>query len=41
MNDLKKEWNAIKPDWVYESPKDANHHHSTRNKYIIAKNKIK
>lgn len=24
MNDLKKEWNAIKPDWVYESPKDAN-----------------
>lgn len=23
-NDLKKEWNEIKPTWVYESPKDAN-----------------
>ena len=21
---LKKQWNAVKPDWVYESPKDAN-----------------
>lgn len=24
MNDLKKEWNQIKPDWVYDCPKDAN-----------------
>lgn len=24
MNDLKKEWNQIKPEWVYDSPKDAN-----------------
>ena len=24
MNDLKKEWNKIKPKWVYDSPKDAN-----------------
>lgn len=23
-NDLKKEWNQIKPEWVYEVPKDAN-----------------
>lgn len=23
-NDLKKQWNAEKPEWVYESPKDAN-----------------
>jgi len=22
--DLKKQWNSTKPDWVYESPKDAN-----------------
>ena len=22
--ELKKEWNKVKPDWVYESPKDAN-----------------
>ena len=24
MNDLKKEWNQIKPEWVYDCPKDAN-----------------
>ena len=24
MNDLKKEWNQIKPKWVYDCPKDAN-----------------
>lgn len=24
MNDLKKEWNQVKPDWVYKCPKDAN-----------------
>ena len=24
MNDLKKEWNKCKPDWVYDCPKDAN-----------------
>ena len=23
-NDLKKLWNATKPEWVYEAPKDAN-----------------
>ena len=23
-NDLKKEWNRVKPSWVYEAPKDAN-----------------
>ena len=23
-NDLKKEWNQLKPDWVYDAPKDAN-----------------
>lgn len=24
LNELKKVWNQIKPEWVYESPKDAN-----------------
>ena len=24
MNDLKKEWNKVKPEWVYDCPKDAN-----------------
>lgn len=24
MNDLKKEWNQVKPKWVYDCPKDAN-----------------
>lgn len=24
MNDLKKEWNKVKPKWVYDCPKDAN-----------------
>jgi putative transposase len=23
-NELKKEWNQVKPDWVYDAPKDAN-----------------